>query len=106
MLTCTSGQAYDLRQDMKTMMLEGMTDAEVIREVEQRFGQKVTNPPQPWYTFFVPFLPWMVGLSLVVWALRRWLRRGENADAPPIVEDTGADAERLARLRRQVAQED
>ena len=98
LLTCTSGRAYDLRQEMRAMMLAGKSDAQVIADLELRYGDDISNPPQPWYTFFVPFLPWVVGILLVGWALRRWLRAGKLASE--------ADLERLARLRRQIDEED
>ena len=106
LLTCTSGQAYDLRNEIKAMMVAGKTNAEIIDTLELRFGDEITNPPQPWYTFFVPFLPWVVGILLVGWVLRRWLKRGETETPSPQVAPSEADRERLARLRAQVAQEE
>ncbi len=106
LLTCTSGQAYDLRKEIRDMMARGMSEAEIKTELEGRY-EDISNPPQPWYTFFVPFLPWVVGLVLVGWVLRRWLGKAKTeapADVP--APSSPEDEERLARLRRQIAQED
>ncbi len=108
LLTCTSGQAYDLRQEIKALLVEGKSVDEVVEALELRYGNEITNPPQPWYTFFVPFLPWVVGILLVGWVLRRWLKASKTDDggeSPPVVAG-GPDAERLARLRARVAQEE
>ncbi len=106
LLTCTSGQAYDLRSEIKEMMVEGMTNAEIVDTLELRFGNDITNPPQPWYTFFVPFLPFAAGILLVGWVLRRWLRREDEGAPEELATPSDEDLERLARLRAQVAQEE
>ncbi len=87
------------------MMQEGLTDKQVLARLQERFGPSVVNPPQPWVTLIVPFLPFVVGFLVVAWAVRRWLRKGsdepqETDGAPPDDED------RLERLRRHVAYED
>jgi cytochrome c-type biogenesis protein CcmH/NrfF len=106
LLTCTSGQAYDLRSEIKEMMMEGKTNAEIVDTLSLRFGEEISNPPQPWYTFFVPFLPWVAGILLVGWVLRRWLHRDDDGAPDPTTPPTDEDLERLARLRAQVAQEE
>lgn len=111
LLTCTSGDAYDLRQEIKALLIEGKSVDEVVQTLELRYGNDISNPPQPWYTFFVPFLPWVVGILLVGWVLRRWLKgSGPDDEGAPAPDggspSSGPDAERLARLRAQVAQED
>jgi len=107
LMTCTSNQAYTLRKEMHEMVLQGMTDTEVVTMLKLRYGDEVQNPPQPWYTFFVPLLPYVFGGLLLAIMLRQWLRRGkrEAAAAPPPAQVTGDD-ERLARLRARVASGD
>ena len=104
--TCTSYQAYQLRKEMHEMVQQGLTDTQIIAELKIRYGDDVQNPPQPWYTFFVPLLPYVLGGILVLLVVRHWLRRGK-ADAPPPAPAVGSeDAERLARLRARVAASD
>lgn len=110
LLTCTSGQAYELRVEIRDMVMAGMTDQAIIEDLKQRYGEEVSNPPQPWYTFFVPFLPFLVGAGLVFWVFRRWRRGPDGAPGggggPLPVTPGGDDAERLARLRSLVAATD
>lgn len=100
-MTCTSSQAYTLRQEMRDMVLAGQTDEEVITALTLRYGDDIRNPPQPWYTVVVPFLPFIFGGLLVVWIFRRWRRGAETHEDEPA--PTGADADRLAKLRARVA---
>ncbi len=78
LLSCTSSQAATLRQEMRAMMQEGLTDKQVLARLQERFGPSVVNPPQPWVTLIVPFLPFVVGFLVVAWAVRRWLRKGSD----------------------------
>jgi hypothetical protein len=59
LMTCTSNQAYTLRKEMHEMVLRGLSNDEVIAELKLRYGDEVENPPQPWYTFFVPLMPYL-----------------------------------------------
>lgn len=102
LMTCTSYQAFELRREMADMVRSGQSDAEIVAILNDRFDNKVSNPPQPWYTFIVPFLPYVLGAVLILVVVRRWVRKDEGAaEAEPAV--TPADDDRLARLRAQVA---
>ena len=124
-MTCTSSQAYDLRKDMEAMAREGKSNQEIIAELKIKYGNDVSNPSQPWYTFFVPFLPFIVLGGLLFWVVRRWRNRGEEQevgsadlgaamntngvdplDAAGNSTDTENDAERLAKLRARMWQDD
>ncbi len=110
--TCTSYQAFELRREIKRMVEAGQTDEQILTTLQARFDNDdftIANPVQPWYTALVPFLPFLIGGVLVIWVFRRWTRRrrGEEDPAPaPVPAIAGADAERLARLRAQVAREE
>ncbi|MCB9539075.1 MAG: cytochrome c-type biogenesis protein CcmH [Myxococcales bacterium] len=110
--TCTSYQAFELRREIKQMVEAGKSDDEILTTLQARFDHDdftIANPVQPWYTALVPFLPFLVGGLLVIWVFRRWTRRrrGEDDPAPaPAPAIAGEDAERLARLRAQVAREE
>jgi cytochrome c-type biogenesis protein CcmH/NrfF len=102
--TCTSSQAYDLRGEIRDLFCAGHSRDEVVGMMQTRFGEDIANPPQPWYTFLIPYVPFIAGILLILWAVRRWRRGGPGAaaaSAPAPVSPE--DAERLARLRRQIA---
>lgn len=103
-MTCTSSQAYTLRQEMREMVLAGQSDEAIIAALALRYGDEIVNPPQPWYTVLVPFLPFILGGALVIWIFRRWRRGAQRADPAPPPDP--ADAEALARLRARVATPD
>lgn len=103
-MTCTSSQAYTLRQEMRDMVLSGQSDEELIAALALRYGDDIRNPPQPWYTVLVPFLPFIFGAVLVFWILRRW-RRGARAPQADVGAEavSATDEARLKRLRARVA---
>ena len=109
LLNCTSYQAFETRREMKDMALAGKSDEEIMSTLAARFGERtVRNPPQPWYTAIVPFLPFAVGGVLVLWLFATWRRRQrEAAAAPPqAVKIEAADRDRLAHLKARAATDD
>ena len=100
LMTCTSYQAFELRGEMKQMVRSGRSDAEIIALLNDRFDNDVSNPPQPWYTIVVPFLPYVLGALLIVIVLRRWARKEDDDDGPAPVSE---DDPKLANLRARVA---
>lgn len=100
LMTCTSYQAFELRREMKEMVRSGQTDAQIIALLNDRFDNNVSNPPQPWYTIVVPFLPYVLGALLIVIVVRRWGRKEDDEDAPAPVRE---DDPKLASLRARVA---
>ena len=112
LMTCTSSQAFDLRRDIEVMVRAGKSDAQIILELKDKYGDDVSNPQQPWYTFFVPFLPFIVLGGLIFWVVQRW-RKGDSetvtgyADLDQVTivaQDAVSDADRLERLRARVRQ--
>ena len=96
--TCTSYQAFELRRELREMIESGMTDTQIVALLEARHGGEISNPKQPWYTFFVPFLPFIVLAGLIFWVVQRWRKpAGQASDAP-----VAASSEHLSRLREQV----
>ena len=80
----------------------GMTEAEIVAALEDKHGDEITNPRQPWYTFFVPFLPFLCLGLLIFWVVSRWRRVDESAFVDATVDDEPGDDDRLERLRAQV----
>jgi len=103
--TCTSGQAFTARQEIRDRLLAGEDEEAILSDFQQRYGNDLRNPPQPWYTVLGPLLPVLVGLGLLVAITLRWRSTREAApveDAPRSAEDD----ERLARLRARVSRND
>ena len=113
--TCTSPNAAKLRREIESMMRRGLSDDEVIKQLQVRFPETtLSNPEQPWYTFFVPFLPYIFGASIILVMLMAW-RRGDAPGRVAMAEvelgNTGRGTneereERLARLRSRVHGDD
>ena len=83
--TCTSYQAFELRRELRDMINSGMTDAQIVVLLKTRHGEEISNPKQPWYTFFVPFLPFIVLAGLIFWIVQRWRRpEGEIEETPTL----------------------
>jgi len=103
--TCTSGQAFTARQEIRDRLLAGEDEDAILTDFQQRYGNDLRNPPQPWYTVLGPLLPVLVGLGLLVAITLRW--RGARDVAPADeAPRTTEDDERLARLRARVSRND
>ena len=106
LLTCTSPQAYELRKEMAQMIIDGRSDQEILAALRDSFGEKLENPPQPWYTVLVPILPFVFGGLIAVWVFSSWLRGSrsssdaEEEEATPALSE--AEEERLRELMKEV----
>ena len=99
---CTSYQAFELRKTIYDMFKSGMTEPEIVAALEDKHGAEISNPVQPWYTFFVPFLPFLCFGLLIFWVVSRW-RRADESSLNETGHDSGSDhQDRLERLRAQV----
>jgi cytochrome c-type biogenesis protein CcmH/NrfF len=108
LLTCTSGQAFTARQEIRDRLMAGETEDAIIDDFRARYGENITNPPQPWYAAVGPFVPAIVGvlvLGVITWRWRK-SRADEGVATPVEAAAESPDADRLARLRRQVATEE
>lgn len=108
LLTCTSGQAFTARQEIRDRLMAGESEDSILDDFRARYGDNIVNPPQPWYAVVSPFIPAVVGVLVLGAVTWRWRKgKAEDAQAKPDAPPQGsADADRLARLRRQVATED
>jgi cytochrome c-type biogenesis protein CcmH/NrfF len=106
LMACTSFQAYQLRQEMVVMARAGKDDDQIVADLKVRYGTEVANPPQPWYTALVPFLPYIFGAIVLLIVARRWMIGARDEPESQEVAPDGDEAARLARLRARVAQHD
>lgn len=104
LMTCTSYQAFELRREIRAMIEQGMNDDEILTALVEVHGEEIHNPPQPWYTVLVPFLPFLVLGVLLFWIFRKWKQRDAERPATVDTELDAVDAERLARLRARTRQ--
>lgn len=85
--------AEDLRNQVRTMIAQGKTDAEIRDWMIQRYGDFVLYRPPlkpvTWLLWFGPFLLLLIAFY-IAWRLLR-ARRGRGAEQP-------ADTERLRRI--------
>jgi cytochrome c-type biogenesis protein CcmH/NrfF len=81
LMTCTSFEAYRLRQEMTAMILAGKNDKQILLALRDSFGDQLENPPQPWYTVLVPILPFVFGLLVALWMFSRWMKGSKEESA-------------------------
>ena len=99
LLTCTSSQAYDLRREMKEMILDGKSDAEILDVLRGAFGEKLENPIQPWYTILIPFLPFVFGILIAIWIFSKWIQGSKmRQNEGQIVQEVELSDEQKDRL--------
>jgi cytochrome c-type biogenesis protein CcmH len=93
--------AVDLRNQVREMLRQGSSDADVVRFMTERYGDFVVyRPPLDTRTgllWFGPAALLVVGLALL---LRRILRHGART-APPLRQDQLDDAGRLLARGRE-----
>ena len=99
LLTCTSSQAYDLRREMKEMILDGKSDAEILDVLRGAFGEKLENPIQPWYTILIPFLPFVFGILIAIWIFSKWIKGSQvRQNEDQVVQEVDLSDEQRDRL--------
>ena len=104
LLNCTSYQAYALRKEMMDMILEGKDDRTILRALRDSFGEEIENPPQPWYTGLVPFMPFIFGAILAIWIFSMWIR-GHDQERE-VVEEIDVDDAHRDRLKALMRDDD
>jgi cytochrome c-type biogenesis protein CcmH len=92
-----AGLAEDLRREIRTLIKQGKTDAEIMEFLVSRYGDFVRyRPPMKpltWLLWFGPFLLLAVGLVVLA---RRVKRGAAPAEAPaPLDEEQRRQAQRL-----------
>ena len=97
LMTCTSTEAYRLRQEMTAMILAGKTDEEILLALRDSFGDELETPPQPWYIILVPILPFIFGLLIAAWIFSKWMR-GRSNEEEELVSTENLDESYKSRL--------
>jgi cytochrome c-type biogenesis protein CcmH len=86
-----SEMARQMRDVIRERLVQGETEAQVIRYFEERYGPWVRLSPGGWVVWVLPFAGLFIGLGVVLLITLRWTRRareGQEALSP-------ADRERV-----------
>jgi cytochrome c-type biogenesis protein CcmH len=106
LMTCTSSQAFDLRQEMRQMILQGKSDSEILEALRGSFGDSLENPVQPWYTVLVPILPFVFGGLISIGMFYFWItgakkKKSETLEKNQKVEVKQESKNKLKNLMRE-----
>ena len=102
---------------MKQMMVDGMSDDEIIAQLNEEYGEKLDNPEQPAYTVVIYILPLIfacLAAVVVFWSWKKGAKDGRGVadalsaseDEPQEYEEDQAREERLAKLRARIRTDD
>lgn len=107
LLTCTSPEAFKLRREMRQLIFKGYSDDDIMRELRSSFGERLENPPQPWFTVIIPILPFVFGGILALGMFIYWLSSSKRAQqAEEDTEELEHDERHHERLRALLRDED
>ena len=103
---CPSQAAADLRTQIEEWARQGLTKAEIMEELEDRYGAGIHATPQDSEglgAWVLPAIALLAGLAGVFFLALRWTRRSTEA-VPPVADADHARVEReLAALREETS---
>jgi cytochrome c-type biogenesis protein CcmH/NrfF len=79
---CPSAEADELRLEISTWARAGMTEAQILARLEDRYGSIISGSPSSPVAWVIPLLAAAAGVVLVGFLARRWGRAGREAPAP------------------------
>jgi cytochrome c-type biogenesis protein CcmH/NrfF len=103
---CPSQQADELRLEIASWARAGMTEAQILARLEERYGSVISGSPSNPLAWLIPFTVAAAGIVVVIVLAVRWGRGAGGLDGPrPGVPGVGPqDAARveaeLAAYRR------
>lgn len=100
---CTHAECM-VRDEMTTLIKQkleqGQTEAQIVQFFVAQYGEQVlASPPKKGFNltaWILPFAAILAGGGVIYVAVRRWVRRGESAQA-----DTGVEAEEVDYVKYQ-----
>ena len=91
--------ANDLRRELRKLIREGKTDAEITEFLVSRYGDFVLYRPPvkplTWVLWFGPFLLMLAGVVLLAFTLRRRQRAHASSAAAELTDDERRQAQAL-----------
>jgi cytochrome c-type biogenesis protein CcmH len=101
---CACGRAAELREEMRAMVVGGMTGEEVIASYVAKHGEKILIAPDAegfnLLAWLGPLALLLVGIVAIALLVRRWSPR-KDASVPPQVE-LSPDDPYVNKLRREL----
>lgn len=94
---CPSPNAAALREEVRTLLAQGVSEAQIRTTLSAQFGDAIVGTPRSALGWAIPGLVLAGGAALLVVALRR-LSRGREEPVP--ATDPALEAELEAELRR------
>ena len=107
--SCTSPNAARVRREIQDMVKQGLSNEEIIRQLKathDRDDFSVTNPDQPAYTIFLPFLPFVILTVAMLMIIRRWQRGRPETPNARVEEAVDVNETSRAALRARLQAED
>ncbi len=90
LLECPSGQAQQLRDELRDRLSKGETSEDLMRELYSRYGSTTLQmePPSTWQGKLSYLAPW-IALFLMAFALgATWILRRKNRKSPSTSNET------------------
>lgn len=104
---CPSRAALDLREQIETWARDGWSKAQIIDELEQRFGPRIHATPQDSEgigAWALPITALVMGLAGAAALARRWTRRRSQEGPTPVdPQDHARIEQELAALREEMS---
>ena len=86
---CTCGRAAEMREDIRKMVVAGMSGREIIDDYVARYGEKILIAPEATgfnlLAWVGPLVLLLAGAASLVLIVRRWSRKDVAASEEPVV---------------------
>ena len=103
---CTCGRAAEMREEIRELVVSGMSGEQVIDDYVARYGEKILIAPEAsgfnLLVWLGPLALLVLGVASLVLLVRRWSPRPSTEDSQPAAASVETDEPYLARLRREV----
>ena len=87
---CPTEACRQWREVIRSMLVEGKSEAEIKQHFVIQYGVRVLNvPPNPWVTYFVPGVAILIGALMLIRGFQMWKK-------PLVAESVSGDAKREA----------
>ena len=91
---CPTEACRQWRDVIRTMLIEGKSEAEIKQHFATQYGIRVLNvPPNPWVTYFVPGVVILIGAAMLFRGFQLWKKPlvaesvSDKAEAEPVQQD-------------------
>jgi cytochrome c-type biogenesis protein CcmH len=103
---CTCGRAAEMREEIRTMVVSGLTGEQVIDDYVSRYGEKILITPEATgfnlVVWLGPLFLLFAGAASLVLLVRRWSRNPAGEDDKPAPPAPDADDPYTVRLAKEI----